>query len=286
VKPGVSTHPDSTLVDRALEYLARGPADSAGVTLEVLGIEQAPLVVAERLAAALLGADPRIQRDHAGRWCLALEAGTAPDLSTCTFAVVDVETTGSQPAKSDKITEIAVVLVRDGRIETAFETLVNPERPIPPAVTRVTRITNEMLRNQPTFSEIVDDLLAALGGRVFVAHNLAFDWRFVWSEVRRARDVRLDGPRLCTVKLTRRLVPGLKNRGLDSVSRYFGIEIEDRHRAGGDAQATAGVLVRLLERATDAGAKTLADLETADLRSHPGRSGARKSAAPTWMDAV
>jgi DNA polymerase-3 subunit epsilon len=179
-----------------------------------------------------------------------------------------------------------VVLVRDGRIETAFETLVNPERPIPPAVTRVTRITNEMLRNQPTFSEIVDDLLAALGGRVFVAHNLAFDWRFVWSEVRRARDVRLDGPRLCTVKLTRRLVPGLKNRGLDSVSRYFGIEIEDRHRAGGDARATAEVLVRLLERATDAGAKTLADLETADLRSHPGRSGARKSAAPTWMDAV
>jgi DNA polymerase-3 subunit epsilon len=264
-----------------LRVLATGPADSGVIARDVLGLTRAPELVADRLAAALLGPDPRVRRDHLGRWALAQEQPGGAQLADIVFAVVDVETTGSQ-AGGDRVTEVAVVLAGPhGRIETAFESLVNPERPIPPVVTRLTRINDEMVRDRPAFAELADEVLAALAGRVFVAHNAQFDWRFLDAEVRRTRDLRLDGPRLCTVKLARRLVPGLKNRGLDSVSRYFGIDIEDRHRAGGDARATARVLMRLLGLAAEQGATTLEDLWRVDSRVKP-----RKTAGPGWMEAV
>jgi DNA polymerase III subunit epsilon len=269
-------------LDRALQMLAGGPADSASITRDVLGLPSAPKLVADRLAVALLGPDPRVRRDHVGRWILAAGVAGAATLNETVYAVVDVETTGSRPGAGDRITEVAVVLVGPGgRCETVLDTLVNPERPIPAAVSRITRITDTMVRDRPVFGEIADDLLAAMAGRVFVAHNVQFDWRFLESEVRRARDLRLDGPRVCTVKLARRLLPGLKHRGLDSVSRYFGIEIEDRHRAGGDARATAAVLLRLLALAEEQGVKTLDELGRVDTRVRP-----RKTAGPGWMDAI
>jgi DNA polymerase-3 subunit epsilon len=237
--------------------------------------------VAERLAVALLGPDPRVRRDHQRRWTLAQGQTVTARLDELVFAVVDVETTGSRPG-DDRITEVAVVFAGPGgRVETALDTLVNPERPIPTAVTRLTRITDDMVRDRPVFAEVADDLLSALAGNVFVAHNAQFDWRFLDAEVRRARDLRLDGPRLCTVKLTRRLVPGLKHRGLDSVTRYFGVEVEQRHRAGSDARATARVLVRLLGLAAEQGAATLEDLWHVDTRVKP-----RRTAGPGWVEAI
>lgn len=280
--PGLEAQPAGTLVDRALAFLANGPAASVEIAREILGIPRAPGVVAERLAVALLGADPRVRRDAEGNWKLAARDQASPSLDRCTFAVVDVETTGSRPAVGDRITEIAIVGVAEGVAETLVETLVDPGRPIPAAVTRITRITQDMVRGMPAFPAIADDVVAALAGRVFVAHNVTFDWRFVSAEVRRARHVRLAGPSLCTVKLTRRFLPGLKNRGLDSVARYFGVDIENRHRAGGDARATARVLLRLIEAAKDQGAETLADLTPAPVR----RRRKRRRAGPTWMDAV
>ncbi|MDH3497731.1 MAG: 3'-5' exonuclease [Gemmatimonadota bacterium] len=284
MQPGVAAHATGTLLGRALRLLEAGPADSEVIAREVLGLATPPppALVADRLAAALLGADPRVRRDHLGRWGLAAAVRAVSRLDETVFAVVDVETTGSRPVAGDRITEVAVIRVGPaGRVETAIETLVNPERPIPAFVTRLTRITNAMVREQPVFAEVVDDVVGALAGRVFVAHNVQFDWRFLEHEVRRTRDVRLDGPRVCTVKLARRLLPGLKNRGLDSVSRYFGIEIEARHRAGGDARATAQVLVRLLDRARDLGAETLDDLGLVDARHK-----APRTAGPQWMDAI
>jgi len=279
---GLAALPTGTLLDRALRLLEDGPADSLRISHEVLGMPRAPFVVADRLAVALLGHDPRVRRDHLGQWALTARSSAMVTLAETVFAVVDVETTGSRPAVGDRITEVAVVLAGPGgRVEVVLDTLVNPERPIPPAVTRVTRITDAMVRNRPTFAEVTDQLLSALAGRVFVAHNVQFDWRFLEVEVRRARDLRLDGPRVCTVKLARRLLPGLKHRGLDSVSRYFGIEIENRHRAGGDALATARVLGRLLELAVEQGARTLEDLGRVDARVR-----SRKTAGPGWMEAI
>jgi DNA polymerase-3 subunit epsilon len=267
------------LLERALRYLERGPAESLALARDILGLSGAPPVVAERLAVALLGPDPRASRDHQGRWRLTLTPRVSMAIEDAVFAVVDVETTGSRPAQ-DRITEIAVVLAGPrGKIETACELLVNPGRPIPEFATRFTRITNDMVRDRPVFPEVVDEVLNALAGRVFVAHNAQFDWRFMESEVRRARDLRLDGPRVCTVRLARRLVPEVKHRGLDALSRYFGVEIAPRHRAGPDARGTARILLRLLDRAVELGAATLDDLSHVG-KPAPGRRRRRRSAMP------
>lgn len=276
--------PDLTLVDLALERLARGPLPSAVITRDILGIPRAPDSVAERLAVALLGADPRARRRWDGEWELAVGLRPAPSLTECEFAVVDVETTGSRPSRGDRITEVAVIAVGPGGIETACERLVNPERAIPGVVSAITRITNEMVRDEPVFAVVADEVLRALAGRIFVAHNARFDWLFLYHELRRARCVRLDGPRLCTVDLARRLVTGIRSRSLDSVADYFGIAIARRHRAGDDARATAEVLRRLLDLATDAGAETFDDLRTIDRRDVTPRR--RYDALPRWMDGI
>ena len=127
-------------------------------------------------------------------------------------------------------------------------------------------------------------MVSALAGRVFVAHNLRFDWRFVVNEITRARDLMLDGPRLCTVSLARRLVPGLRSRSLDSLASYFGIQIVARHRAGGDALATAHVLKHLIAIAQDRGAVRLIDLHR--LGRPAGRRRRKRSALPTAIQEI
>ena len=139
----------------------------------------APPTICDRVAIALLGADPRVRQLTDGSWALVPEAQGSPLLDDCAFAVVDVETTGMRSGGGDRITEIAVAVVHGERREIVFESLVNPERPIPRAVCAITNITNEMVRHAPRFADLAERLLAALAGRVFVAHNARFDWNFV-----------------------------------------------------------------------------------------------------------
>jgi DNA polymerase-3 subunit epsilon len=194
--------------------------------------------------------------------------------------VVDVETTGARAGLGDRITEIAVAVVHGGRREIVFESLVNPERPIPRAVCAITNITDEMVRHAPRFADLAERLLAALAGRIFVAHNARFDWNFLSAELRRSRDLTLDGTRLCTVRLARRLVRGVRSCGLDSLCRFFGFHNKARHRAGGDALVTAELLARLLMLAREEGARTLQDL--ASIESRRSRRRRRKrQAMPT-----
>lgn len=168
------------------------------------------------------------------------------------YAVVDVETTGGSAAGGHRITEIAVVGVRgDGEVLESFSSLVNPGRPIPPFISGLTGITDAMVRVAPGFREVADRVAGLLRGRIFVAHNVAFDWGFVDREFTAAVGTGLErvaGPRLCTVRLARRVVPELRSRSLGSLSDYFGIENDARHRALGDARATATVFGHLLER--------------------------------------
>jgi DNA polymerase III subunit epsilon len=277
---GLATHPSSTLVERVHGVLRTGPQPSSMLCREVLGLSDAPLVICDRIAVALLGSDPRIRRLTDGRWGLVPEVQGSPLLEECAFAVVDVETTGMRAMGSDRITEIAVVVVSGGRRQVAFESLVNPGRPIPRAICAITNITNEMVREAPTFAEVSERVVEALAGRVFVAHNARFDWNFVCAEVRRARDLALDGPRLCTVRLARRLVRGIASCGLDSLTHWFGFCNRARHRATGDALVTAELLERLLLLAKDEGARTLQDLAAIESRRAPRRPR-RRSAMPT-----
>lgn len=258
---GIEPHPESTLLERVLERLRGGPATSQALCREVLGIAAAPPAVADRLAWALLAADPRVHQLAEGSWALVAEAQGSPLIEDCAFAVVDVETTGRRPGSGDRITEIAVVVVQGPRREVVFESLVNPGCPVPARIAEITGITDGMLAGAPAFGDVADQVLGALAGRVFVAHNARFDWGFVEAECRRARGVALDGPRICTVRLARRLAREAGSAGLDNLMHFFGLDNPARHRAAGDALATSVLLKRLVVRARERGARTLADLE-------------------------
>jgi DNA polymerase III subunit epsilon len=398
---GIRVRPaDTLLVERALDYLAAGPADAMSLVARVCQIPTVSRAAAEQMAEALLAGRPEFARQPDGRWALAprpprggeagapraasravptfdewlaqrraeqasraadghgaavggrdarrAESGDVPNvdgsdaaprprraralrrppdevgaagastgpagddpcddrapigpagavgaaggiagpdddvLSTLSYVVVDVETTGGRPYAGDRVTEIAAVTVRDGRIHDVYETLINPQRSIPPMITAITNITWEMVRDQPTFGDICPNVLSALRGHVFVAHNATFDWKFVTSEVRRATGEELDGRRLCTVRLARRLLPQLPRRSLDWVARHYGVSIapEARHRAAGDAVATAHVLLGLLRDAADRGLTTWRHLDEFLSAPRPRRSR-RRSAMPGPID--
>lgn len=248
---GLSARPAETaLTERALSLLARGPAASVPLIEYVCQMPGAPPVVAEQMALALFAEHPGITRDADGRWSLvrAPSAGreTRTPLTNITYAVIDVETTGMHAGGGDRVTEVAVVIVREGRLAERFESLVNPQRPIPPFITQLTHISWDMVKDAPTFADIAPELLRMMDGHVFVAHNADFDWRFVRAEVHRATGKRLNGPKLCTVRLARRVLPHLPSRRLDALMFHYGIDNDARHRAMGDAAATARILLRLL----------------------------------------
>lgn len=168
------------------------------------------------------------------------------ELRSLSYAVVDVETTGTGLHRGDRIMEVAVVHVRDGSATTAEELLVNPQRAVSPYVSRLTGLRWEMLHEAPTFGDIAERIHEALAGHVFVAHNVKFDWRFLSMELQRATGRGLGGPKLCTVKFARKLLTHLRRRNLDSLAWHYEVPIIGRHRAGGDARATAQVLLRML----------------------------------------
>ncbi len=267
---------------------------------DVCQVERLQSDAAERMAQALLGQHPEFRRLASGHWALAASADTLPAspavarapaaeppmarLADIAFSVVDVETTGTRAAGGDRITEIAIVQVRGGEVAEVYSQLVNPERPIPPYITALTQISWEMVRDQPCFRHVAPQILDRLSGSVFVAHNASFDWRFVSEELRRGAGHELSGPRLCTVKLAKALLPDLPRRSLDHVTRYFNIEIEARHRAAGDALATAHALCRLLRIAERDGIRTWPELEALlaprGPRKHRSASDRRRRAFP------
>ncbi|MFL5593302.1 MAG: PolC-type DNA polymerase III [Gemmatimonadaceae bacterium] len=289
---GVYSEPEETLLtNRALSYLSAGPADVVDLIGHLCSLPGAPRIVAEHMAHAMFAGRPQFERASDGRWMLAdltrkpygvsgqrsraMRVGTEA-LHKLSYVVVDTETTGGRAWLSDRITEFAAVIVRNGEIVDVFETLVNPLRSIPPFVTRLTNITWDMVKDAPTFERIAPEVLRVLEGNVFAAHNAAFDWRFVTTELSRATGRQIYGRRLCTVKMARKVLPQLSRRSLDHVARYYGVEIHNRHRAAGDALATAKCLVRMLGDLADRGCGTWEDLQTL-LRAPAGRRKKRRA---------
>ena len=162
------------------------------------------------------------------------------------FAVVDIETTGSTP-QSAGITEIAIVIHNGVEVTGKFVTLINPRHKIPPFIVNMTGISDEMVAGAPLFEEVAPQIFNLLNGRVFVAHNVSFDYSFVHYLLVKS-GFQWSAPKLCTIKLSRRVFPGLVKYGLGSLTRDLGIKIEGRHRAWGDAAATAQVLTMAIEK--------------------------------------
>jgi len=275
---------DTLLTARAADYLAAGPADAQALISHVCQLPRAPANIAEHMATALFAGHKRFFRDPIGRWCLRDGNAAAPwtavakTLEQESFAVVDVESTGSRHTAGDRITEIAIVLVKNGVATTTFETLINPDRPIPPMISSLTNITSSMIRNAPRFRDVCDQLIGALEGHIFVAHNATFDWRFINAEIERARGRRMHGRTLCTVRMAKKLAPQIRRKNLDAVAYHYGIDIVGRHRAGGDARATAEVLLRLLKAADEHEIQTFADLD--QLLRQPARRRRKKRRPP------
>lgn len=161
------------------------------------------------------------------------------------YAIVDIETTGGN-TRTDKITEIAIIITDGKYIQKRFSTLLNPECTIPDYITELTGITNLMVKSSPKFYEVAKDIVELTEDCIFVAHNASFDYNFIRSEFKR---LGYDYNRecLCTVLLSRKLIPGLASYSLGKICMSLQIEIQNRHRAMGDAMATAQVFSSLLQ---------------------------------------
>jgi DNA polymerase III subunit epsilon len=163
------------------------------------------------------------------------------------FAIVDIETCGGKfEFRKGRITEICIV-VHDGlQVVEKFTTLLNPECPITYFYTRLTGITNEMVANAPKFHEVAKKILELTEGRIFVAHNVSFDYNFIRDEFA-SLGYKFRREKLCTVNLSRKLLPGRISYSLGNLCASLGIENEARHRAEGDTMATVKLFELLLE---------------------------------------
>jgi DNA polymerase III subunit epsilon len=161
------------------------------------------------------------------------------------YAIIDIETTGGNP-KTDKITEIAVLLHDGNTVVSEFSSLINPECRIPYHISALTGITNEMVADAPKFYEVARRLVELTENAVFVAHNVSFDYGFVRTEFKRLGfDYTRD--QLCTVRLSRKLIPGHRSYSLGRLCDELGIPVNGRHRAMGDAMATSRLFDILLQ---------------------------------------
>ncbi|MEO5998204.1 MAG: exonuclease domain-containing protein [Chitinophagaceae bacterium] len=161
------------------------------------------------------------------------------------FAIIDIETTGGY-AGANGITEIAIILFDGMTIEAQYQTLINPGILIPSYISTLTGITNEMVKDAPRFEEVATHIFNLLQGRIFVAHNVNFDYSFVKHHLQ-LYGFELNSKKLCTVRLSRKVFPGHLKYGLGSICRTLNIVLNDRHRAMGDATATATLFSRILQ---------------------------------------
>ncbi|WP_432713690.1 exonuclease domain-containing protein [Pedobacter sp.] len=166
------------------------------------------------------------------------------------FAVVDIETTGGF-ASGNGITEISIQIHNGEMVVEQYETLINPESFIPPYIEALTGISNDMVENAPTFAAVAEQIYALLQDKIFVAHNVNFDYSFVRHHLALA-GFDWQAKKICTVRLSRKIFPGFASYSLGKLCTSLNINIENRHRAGGDAAATA-ILLGLLLKADEDG---------------------------------
>lgn len=165
------------------------------------------------------------------------------------FAIVDIETTGGY-ASANAITEIAIAIHDGNQMVEYFETLVNPQMPIPRYVQALTGISNAMISQAPLFSEVAPKIYDLLHDKIFVAHNVNFDYSLVKFQLAH-EGFEIDCKKLCTVRLGRKILPGYPSYSLGNLCRHLSIEIEQRHRAGGDTKATVKLFEHIIKNDVD-----------------------------------
>ncbi|MDQ3748218.1 MAG: exonuclease domain-containing protein [Acidobacteriota bacterium] len=250
---------NSLLISETIQLLQSfgGRASAVKVVDFVMKISSPEPNLARLLVSDLVETDPRLYLNND---VLELVENNFErrNFAETEFVVFDLETTGAK-APPCRVTEIGAYRVKNGKITEEFQTLVNPETPIPPFISQLTGISNEMVRAAPKFHEVVNDFLDFIGDSVLVAHNAHFDMRFLNHEINRVyADYRVANPSLCTVRLSRRLVPNVENHRLNTLADYYSVALVNHHRASDDAHATAHIFLKLLAELQNLGVIDLA----------------------------
>ena len=240
---------DSTLVQDTIDLLntSGGRAPASEIVDAVFKLSHIDDELAGLLVADLIKNDRRFKISDNTVELLADDSHSRL-LKDLEFVVVDVEATGAK-TPPNRLIELGAYKIRGGRIVDKFLSLVNPEIPIPRFVASLTGISNDMVKRAPMFAEVAPRWLDFVSDSVLIAHNAPFDTSFLNHEISRVYPGhRMVNPHLCTVRLSRRVLPGLLNHRLDTIANHFSIPILNRHRAGSDALATAEIFLVLLER--------------------------------------
>ncbi|MFO7654268.1 MAG: exonuclease domain-containing protein [Candidatus Krumholzibacteriia bacterium] len=253
------------LRNRAHELLRKQdlPLPTPAVARHLFGPRRHELPETHAVVRTLLEDDPRFLQTHDGRWTVRGSRAVDVPLDDLTYAVVDLETSGSIIGV-DEIIEIGVVVVRGGLVVQRFGSLVWSRRHIPPWVARLTGIRRPLLSGAPRFEEIAPTLVGLLEGAVFVAHDIRFDLPFLRWEFERRELAFPPVTGLCTLRLAQALWPELGAWSLSGLSETLGVGHDHPHRALADADAAAGILQRCLERGAELGRSRLEDLYLLD----------------------
>jgi DNA polymerase III epsilon subunit family exonuclease len=241
---------DSTLVQDTIDLLvdSGGRAAASLIVDAVFKISHMDDELAGLLVADLVKNDRRFKIVDNNTIELQEDSWQSRLLKELDFVVVDVEATGAK-TPPNRLIELGAYRIRAGRIVDKFLSLVNPEIPIPRFVMALTGISNDMVKAAPVFAEVAPRWLDFVNDSVLVAHNAPFDTSFLNHEISRVYPGhRMVNPHLCTVKLSRRVLPELNNHRLDTIADHFSIPIISRHRAGSDALATAEIFLLLLTK--------------------------------------
>lgn len=249
---------DSILVTETIRCLeaAGGRASAVSIVDRVMKIRKPDPSLACLLVRDLVERDSRLAMidDHVE---MLADDEDALQIDQADFVVFDLETTGAK-APPCRITEIGAFRISRGAVVDEFHTLVNPETPIPRFITGLTGISDEMVKDAPVFRDVADRLLDFIGDSVLVAHNSRFDMAFLNYEIGRIyQEYRLKNRSLCTVQLSRRLLPDIQNHKLNTVAQYFSIDLVNHHRARDDAHATAHIFVNFLADLCERGIRDL-----------------------------
>jgi DNA polymerase III epsilon subunit family exonuclease len=260
---------DSTLVQETIDLLrvSGGQANASQIVDAVFKVSHIDEELAGLLVGDLVKDDRRFRIIDGCTIELQADECESRSLEELDFVVVDIEATGAK-LPPNRIIELGAYRIRRRRIMDKFLTLVNPELPIPRFVVALTGVTNEMVKDAPLFAEVAPRWLEFVEDAVLIAHNAPFDTTFLNHEISRVYPGhRMINPHLCTVTLSRRVVPGLTNYRLETVADHFSIPIFQRHRAGSDALATAEIFLRLLDRLDKHGVRDLGSARSFELPS-------------------
>ncbi len=249
---------ESLLIKETVSLLRSfgGSASATSIVDFVMKIRRPDPYLARLLVADLIRNDPRLVM-NGDMVELVGDGYDQRELSSTSFVVFDLETTGAK-APPCRITEIGAYRVKNGQVAEKFQTLVNPQTPIPWFISQLTGITDEMVRDAPVFAEVAEPFLEFIGDSVLVAHNSGFDMRFLNHEIGKVfNGYRLANPCICTVQLSRKLLPDIVNHKLKTVAAHYAIDLVNHHRAAFDAYATAHIFVNLLARLNEKGVTDL-----------------------------